>query len=76
MATMHEMIARNKRNTWLLIIIFALLITAIGYVFGCFWGSPIIGLILAGVAAVAMTLIAFFGGSSALLFASKAKEIR
>ncbi len=73
---MHEMIAQNKRNTWLLIIIFALLITAIGYVFGCFWGSPIIGLVAAGAAAIAMTLIAFFGGSSALLFASKAKEIQ
>ncbi len=69
------MIARNKRNTCFLVLIFTILIVAVGYIFGAVWGSPWMGLICAGIFAVVMVCFAFFGGSSTLLAASRAKRI-
>ncbi len=75
MVAMHQMIARNRRNTWFLIIIFTVLIVLTGFVFGSVWGSPWAGLIIAGVIALVMVSFSYYGGDSALLLASRAKKI-
>ncbi len=75
MAAMHQMIARNRRSTWFLIFIFTVLIVLTGFVFGTVWGSPWVGLIIAGVIALIMVSFSYYGGDSALLLASRAKKI-
>jgi len=75
MAAMHQMIARNRRNTWFLIFIFTALIVLVGLVFGSVWGSPWAGLIISGVIALIMVGFSYYGGDSALLLASRAKKI-
>ena len=37
--TFHELIARNKRNSWLLIFIFAIVFVGIGLLIGNYWGG-------------------------------------
>ncbi|RKY23914.1 MAG: zinc metalloprotease HtpX [Planctomycetota bacterium] len=75
MEGIFDAIARNKRNTWLLIMAFAGLIFLIGWVFGWYWGSPWMGLALGAVIGVVLTVTAYYSGSKALLFASRAKQI-
>jgi heat shock protein HtpX len=75
MEGIFDAIARNKRNTWLLIMVFAVLIFLIGWVFGWLWGSPWIGLALGVVIGVVLAVTAYYSGSKALLFASRAKQI-
>ena len=76
MEGIFDAIARNRRNTWLLIVVFAVLIFAVGWVFGWYWGSPWIGLAVGGVLGAALTLSAYYSGDKALLFASRAGQIR
>jgi heat shock protein HtpX len=79
--TFHSLIARNKRNSWFLIAgfmaFFVLVGLAIGYVWG--GGSMVVSWVVAGITAgvaFVLTLMSYFGGSSAILAISQAKEIR
>ena len=78
--TFHTLIARNKRNTWLLLGVFMFLFVALGVVIGYVWGSGDVRFSVS--VAVAAALIAFllmlgsyYGGGSILLGLSKAREI-
>ncbi len=78
--TFHELIARNKRNSWLLIFIFAIVFVAIGLLIGNYWGGGNWYFSLAvagGAAAVAffLSLITYYGGDSVLLSMSQARQI-
>jgi heat shock protein HtpX len=75
MENFFDAIGRNRRNTWLLVAVFAALIFAIGYVFGWFFGSPWIGLAFGVVVGTVMGLVAYYSGDGIMLLASQAKEI-
>jgi len=77
--TFHTLIARNRRNSFLLVGLFMLFFVAIGLLIGYVWGGnlPLAG-IVAGIAATVafvLTLASYYGGSSALLGMSGAKRI-
>jgi len=78
--TFHTLIARNKRNTWLLIVIFLLFFIGLGLLIGYVWGGGAMAssYTTAGIAAAIaflLTIASYYGGSSVLLGLSKAREI-
>jgi len=79
--TFHTLIARNKRNSFLLIGFFMLFFIALGLLIGMVWGGGrwkfawVVAAIAAAIAFV-LTLASFYGGGSALLAMSRAKEIK
>jgi heat shock protein HtpX len=77
--TFRERIARNRRNSLLLIALFLAFITLFGYVIGfALLGDPtraLVGLALALVVGVGAGLISYFAGDKMVLAASRAREI-
>ncbi|MDP6545526.1 MAG: M48 family metallopeptidase [Phycisphaerae bacterium] len=78
--TFHTLIARNRRNSFILIGGFMLFFVAMGLLIGMVWGGGdaafSIGVAtVAGLIAFGLTLASYFGGSSALLGMSHAREI-
>ena len=79
--TFHTLIAKNKRNSFILIGGFTLFFIGMGLLIGMVWGGGEwqFAAVVAGIAAVVafvLTLLSFYGGSSALLGMSKAREIK
>ena len=79
--TFHTLIARNKRNSFLLIALFMVFFAGVGMVIGMAWGGgePVFGVVVAVIAAVVaffLVLGSYFGGASAVLGISKAHEIK
>jgi len=77
--TFHTQIAKNKRSSAILIAGFMLFFIGMGLLIGWVWGGDwIFAGFVAGVAAAVafgLTMASYFGGSSALLGISQAKEI-
>ena len=79
--TFHTLIAKNKRNSFILIFIFMLFFVGIGLLIGAVWGGGemafawTVAAIAAAVAFI-LTVMSYYGGSSALLGLSRAREIR
>jgi heat shock protein HtpX len=75
----RERIARNRRNSLLLIAAFLAFITVFGYIIGWAWlGDPLkalAGLGFALVVGVIAGLISYYGGDKIVLAASRAREI-
>ena len=75
---MYEQIAANKRKTVLLIFGAIVLLAAVGYVLG-FWyggsGSGVYGLVGAVALAVVLSLGSFFGGDRLVLASTRAREV-
>lgn len=78
---MYELIARNKRNSWLLVLILMLLLTATAASFGFYWGGKeyavgaaveigLLGLVFAG----ALSLFGYFQGTSVIMAISSAHK--
>jgi heat shock protein HtpX len=76
MENFFDAIARNRRNTWLLVAVFALLIFAMGYAFGLYFGSPWIGLAFGVIVGTVMGLVAYYSGDGIMLLASQARQIQ
>ncbi|MAG11527.1 MAG: zinc metalloprotease HtpX [Parcubacteria group bacterium] len=72
---MYSQIDSNKRKTWILIFIFLLFLAGVGYAFGVYMGEPIVGLILAGIAGLIMTLVSLYKGDKVALATAGAKQI-
>lgn len=73
----YEHIFWNKFKTYVLLVLFSLLIILIGYVFGvAFLGSGIFGLSLAFIFAIIFSMFAFFRGDSWINSMSHAKQIK
>ena len=78
--TFHTLIAKNRRNSFLLIAAFLLVFVGLGMLIGYVWGrgemafSFLVAGIAAGVAFLVM-LASYYGGSSALLGMSRAHRI-
>ena len=79
LGTFRERIARNRRNSLLLIAAFLAFIMVFGYVIGYAWlGNPVralAGLAFALVIGVVAGLISYYGGDKMVLAASRAREI-
>ena len=79
LGTFRERIARNRRNSLLLIAAFLAFITVFGYIIGWAWlGDPLkalVGLAFALVVGVIAGLISYYGGDKMVLAASRAREI-
>ncbi len=77
--TFRERIARNRRNSLLLIAAFLAFVAIFGYIIGFAWiGDPVralFGLALALIVGVVSGLISYFAGDKMVLAASRAKEI-
>ena len=79
LGTFRERIARNRRNSLLLIAAFLAFITVFGYIIGWAWlGDPLralAGLAFALVIGVVAGLISYYAGDKMVLAASRAREI-
>ncbi|HET7271981.1 MAG TPA: M48 family metallopeptidase [Rubrobacter sp.] len=79
LGTFRERIARNRRNSLLLIAAFLAFITVFGYIIGFAWiGDPVralFGLVLALIAGTISGLLSYYAGDKMVLAASRAKEI-
>jgi heat shock protein HtpX len=73
--TFYREIDRNRRRSWVLVVIVALVLAAlgfaIGYATGFGWGGVVIALVVAGV----MTLGSYFAGDALVMATSGAKEL-
>ncbi len=78
--TFRTLQARNRRNSFLLIGIFVLFFVGLGLLIGAVWGggewqfSVAVAVVAAGIAFV-LTLASYYGGASAVLGISKARQI-
>ena len=72
---MYEQIAANKRKTVLLIVGSIVLLGAVGYVLGLWYGSGPAGLVGAVALAVVLSLGSFFGGDRLVLASTRAREV-
>jgi len=74
-STFYREIARNRRNSWILVFVVALVLAvlgaAIGYASGFGWGGVVIALVVASV----MSLGSYFAGDQLVLLSSGAKEV-
>ena len=78
--TFHTLIARNKRNSFVLIFLFVLIFVGMGLLIGAVWGGGDMVVawtvaIVAAVIAFILTLASYYGGSATLLGLSKARQI-
>jgi heat shock protein HtpX len=80
MASMMELIRRNRRNTWVLIFVFMAILVTLGVLIGSAvggpdWVSALVGAIIAATIAFFMVLFGFLQGDSLILSMSQAREI-
>ena len=77
--TFRERIARNRRNSLLLIAAFLAFVTVFGYIIGFAWlGDPVsalFGLVLALVVGIISGFVTYYAGDKMVLAASRAKEV-
>src|SRR5687768_5029310 len=71
---MYSAIAANKRKTWFLIVLFALLIGAVGWIAGLATGRPYFTFLALGIAAV-YALIQYFAAAKLAIAMNGAKEV-
>ncbi len=72
----YEEIASNKRRSYLLIFIFLVFITFIGFAIGLFYGNQYFGLILAFVIGLIYFLFSYYKGAKAILTMTRAQEAK
>ncbi|MCK4351712.1 MAG: M48 family metallopeptidase, partial [Candidatus Krumholzibacteria bacterium] len=72
---MYDEIGANKRNSWILVFVVALVLIGIGFFAGEYWGSRYAGVALAVVIAVVSALAAYYAGAGMILTMSRAKRI-
>jgi heat shock protein HtpX len=72
---MYDEITENKRNSWILVIVVTLVLVALGYLAGEYWGSGYVGVGLAVVIALVTSLSAYYGGAGMILAMSRARRI-
>lgn len=64
---MYDLIAANKRKSWILIIVFVMVIVLLGYVWGAYSGDSFGALTIAGVIAIIMALTSYYSGDKIAL---------
>jgi heat shock protein HtpX len=71
----YEQIAANRRKTILLVVGAIVLLGAVGYVLGLWYGSGPAGLVGAVALALVLSLGSFFGGDRLVLASTRAREV-
>ena len=78
--TFHTLIARNRRNSALLIVLFVLFFVGVGMLIGWVWGGTwtfsISVAVIAAVISFCLMLGSYYGGASAVLAIARAREIK
>lgn len=64
---MYDQITANKQKSWLLILLFLVVIAGLGYAFGAYTGDYFGVLTLAGIIAIIMGLTGYYGGDKVAL---------
>ena len=72
---MYEQISANKRKTAILFVLAILLVGAVGYAVGVITDSGPVGLVIALIVAVAMSLGSYFYGDRIVLASTRAQEV-
>ena len=73
---MHEQIAANKRKTFLLIVLAIAFTGAIGWLIGFLWfNGGTVGLVIAVVLALVLSLSSYFFGDKAVLASTRARKV-
>ncbi len=73
---MWEKIAENKRNTWILIIVFSIFVIFLSAIFGEILGSWILGTIIGAIILVFYLIINYIFGAQIVLAISGAREVK
>ena len=73
--TMFEDIRQNKLRSWLIMVLFFILILIMGGGFGLVWGSLYFGLILAAVIGILYTLVMWHSGDRMILNMTGARAV-
>jgi len=74
MATLYDSISWNKRKSILLVVLFFIIISLLGYAFGLYLGSVFVGVAFAIIISTIMTLVSYYSGDSIILKMSHAVE--
>jgi heat shock protein HtpX len=72
--SVYSLQSKNIRKTWLLIFLFIGLISAVFYIFGLVYDSPIFGFFGLAISLI-QALVAYFGGDKIALAVSGSKEV-
>ncbi len=75
MDPIYGRIASNKRKTFFLFLLYAVLFVLIGYFIGIYIGDPIVGIILAALIFIILFLISYFSGQSVVTKMAGAREV-
>ena len=75
MRDMFEEVRRNRIKSYVMVFLFILLISALGYAMGMLWGLPELGLILALFIGFIYGIVAFQSGDRIILGTTKAKPL-
>ncbi len=75
MDPIYGRIAANKRKTFFLFFLYAVLFAVIGYFIGIYIGDPVVGIILASLVFVVLFLISIYSGQNVVTRMAGAKEV-
>lgn len=75
MDPIYGRIAANKRRTFFLFFLYAVLFAAVGYFIGIYMGSEIMGIIIAGLVFIILFLISYFGGQGVVTSMAGARQV-
>lgn len=75
MDPIYGRIASNKRRTFFLFLLYAVLFGAIGYFVGIYMGEPILGIVLAAIVFIILLLISIYGGQGVVTSMAGAREV-
>ena len=72
----RSQIRNNSIKTYAFFLLFIVLAVGMGYFLGYLWGSPAVGIIVAGMLGIFWVLINYFSGDKIILSVSGAKEVK
>ncbi|MFH1722692.1 MAG: zinc metalloprotease HtpX [Candidatus Altiarchaeota archaeon] len=75
MRTMFEQVRANKRDSWILMFGFIVVIGVLGSILGLAWGNVNVGLVIAVTISIVYGLIAYYSGGALILKLSGAREV-
>jgi len=74
-AAVYEQIAANRRKTALLLVGAVVFLAVVGYAIGLIWGVGPIGLVIAAIVALVMSVSSYFYGDRLVLASTRAREV-
>jgi len=73
---MYKQITSNKRRTWVLMLVFFVVIVFLGWVFGEYYNIGYSGLVIAVIIAITLNIFSYYRGDKVALSISGAKNIK